>query len=81
MLSSVILIDNLPDPRIEPRSLGFGADSLLSEPPGKPQIDQHILAKKEEGGNRHTPGCDTVSSLYPLYFTSLKFMMKYTLIS
>ena len=29
---------DLPDLRIEPRSLALQADSLLSEPPGKPDI-------------------------------------------
>ena len=34
--------DDLPDPGIEPGSPAFQADSLLSEPPGKP-ID-HVEA-------------------------------------
>jgi len=28
---------DLPDPGIEPRSLALQADTLLSEPPGKPK--------------------------------------------
>ena len=31
---------DLPDPGIEPRSPALWADSLLSEPPGKPSNDQ-----------------------------------------
>ena len=31
---------DLPDPGIKPRSLTLWADSLLSEPPGKPQYDR-----------------------------------------
>ena len=30
--------EDLPDPGIEPGSLAFQADSLTSEPPGKPGI-------------------------------------------
>ena len=33
----VLLQGNLPNPGIEPRSPAFQADSLSSEPPGKPQ--------------------------------------------
>ena len=40
---------DLPDPRIEPRSPALQADSLLSEPPGKPlynhKIDKSNLIK------------------------------------
>ena len=40
---------DLPDPRIEPRSLAFQADSLPSEPPGKPTISlkNHIEIKHD----------------------------------
>ena len=30
--------EDLPNPGIKPRSLGLQADSLPSEPPGKPQV-------------------------------------------
>ena len=33
-----LLQGNLPDPRIEPGSPALQADSLLSEPPGKPEL-------------------------------------------
>ena len=36
--SHALLQGNLPDPGIEPRSLPVQADSLLSEPPGKPKL-------------------------------------------
>ena len=35
-----LLQGNLPDPGIEPRSPALQADSLLSEPPGKPQCQK-----------------------------------------
>ena len=33
-------LGNLPDPGIEPRSPTLQADSLLSEPPGKPMAEK-----------------------------------------
>ena len=36
---------DLPNPGIEPRSPKLQADSLLSEPPGKPYVLQYYLAK------------------------------------
>ena len=36
--SHSLLQGDLPDPGIEPRSPALQADSLLSEPPGKPQL-------------------------------------------
>ena len=38
-----LLRGNLPDPGIEPRSLTLQADSLLSEPPGKPLFNHTPL--------------------------------------
>ena len=37
--------EDLPDPGIEPRSPEWQVDSLLSEPPGKPQISQEANVK------------------------------------
>ena len=37
---------DLPDPGIKPRSPALQADSLLSEPPGKP-IGHHIKIQKK----------------------------------
>ena len=34
---------NLPDPEIKPRSTALQADTLLSEPPGKPTSASHLL--------------------------------------
>ena len=36
---------DLPEPGIEPRSPALQADSLLSEPPGKPSIDMFLLTE------------------------------------
>ena len=41
-------LGNLSDPGIEPRSSAFQADSLVSEPPGKP-LYQDMLEKRELG--------------------------------
>ena len=41
-------LGDLSDPGIEPRSPAFQADSLLSEPPGKP-LYQDTLEKRELG--------------------------------
>ena len=35
--------EDLPDPGIEPGSPALQTDSLLSEPPGKPQNNYHCL--------------------------------------
>ena len=45
---------DLPDPRIEPRSPALQADTLTSEPPGKPKICFSICLKerKEKGSNK-----------------------------
>ena len=37
---------NLPNPGIEPRAPALQADSLLSEPPGKPQSSFYLCLKK-----------------------------------
>ena len=55
---------DLSDPEIEPRSLTLQADSLLSEPPGKPKIrgwqskpfSMYFLSLGRDGG--HRCGCD-----------------------
>ena len=36
---------DLPDPGIEPRSPAFQADTLTSEPPGKPTEERGILSR------------------------------------
>ena len=38
---------DLPDPGIEPRSPALRADTLPSEPPGKPEIVSYGQGKKE----------------------------------
>ena len=40
---------DLPDPGIEPRSPALQADSLPSEPPGKPKV-----LKKKKNKNKHS---------------------------
>ena len=47
---------DLPDPGIEPMSPALQADSLPSEPPGKPQMKRHILIKGEEDQRRQNQG-------------------------
>ena len=42
---------DLPDPAIPPRSLALQADSLPSEPPGKPQINMSV-GEKTRGSSR-----------------------------
>ena len=42
---------DLPNPRIEPRSPALQADSLLSEPPGKPQGRDQKSGQLTAGGN------------------------------
>ena len=39
--------EDLPDPGIKPGSPAFQADTLLSEPPRKPQADKLDLIKKK----------------------------------
>ena len=39
----------LPDPGVKPRSAALPADSLLSQPPGKP-VNTKALGKSKEGG-------------------------------
>ena len=44
---------DLPDPGIEPRSPILQADSLLSEPPGKPTFLHQHLKDTSEGQHSH----------------------------
>ena len=44
---------DLPDPGIEPGSPALQADTLTSEPPGKPERMVRPSAKTESRGNRH----------------------------
>ena len=39
---------DLPDPGIEPGSPALQADSLPSEPPGKPHVGIHLKKKKKK---------------------------------
>ena len=39
---------NLPNPRIEPRSPELQTDSLLSEPPGKPELVEGVVFKADQ---------------------------------
>ena len=43
MGSYSLLQGNLPEPGIEPRILALQTGSLVSEPPGKPNINQYIV--------------------------------------
>ena len=38
---------DLPDPEIEPGSSALQADSLLSEPPGKPKVAKVVTNSKQ----------------------------------
>ena len=44
---------DLPDPGIEPGSPALQADSLLSEPPGKPIIEEMVYIKSQAHKNAH----------------------------
>jgi len=44
---------DLPDPRIEPRSPSFQADTLTSEPPGNPTAGHHTEETRIERNNVH----------------------------
>ena len=48
-------LGDLPNPGFEPRSLAFQADSLLSEPPGKPLICFKWLSHAQSRVNFLTP--------------------------
>ena len=45
---------DLPDPGLKPRSPALQADSLQSEPPGKPEYDQVIPLLQTDPGDRKT---------------------------
>ena len=55
-MGSHSLLQDLPDPGIEPRSPALQTDSLLSEPPGKPPgtVPGTIYICGNIGMNEHT---------------------------
>ena len=50
-VSSHFLLEGLPDPGIEPRSPALQADSLPSEPPGKPMVPDEYLLNMKRGNH------------------------------
>ena len=50
------LLQDLPNPRIEPGSLALKADSLPSEPPGKPFYSVATFASKVHPSQKLPPG-------------------------
>ena len=47
---------DLPDPGMEPRSLALQADTLPSEPPGKPNSEQLANPSEDDVVTTHLPG-------------------------
>ena len=70
---------DLPDPGVESRSLTLQADSLLSEPPGKPLHKRNLVKLITSQCKTVLPfgGCSWVSNISWLYLLN-EWMDKYT---
>ena len=64
---------DLPDPGMEPGSPALQADSLPSEPPGKPSTVRTIIFKKKQRKFRNCR-CNYASSSKTLYFLQNTFL-------
>ena len=60
---------DLPDPGVEPVSLALQADSLLSEPPGKPWMCVPLVLFGSESHAWHGPATIPLLLLFPLLLT------------